>query len=177
MKMKCYLMSLAVTVAAGGSTTAFAQWGTANSPSAAQASALCTAFPAISTTTTAGAGVTNGQFGAPAVGEIYTLNVTGPGTGAFRLVGDPGGTVTYAGPANVPASISYTVVSATPPAGAAGMGFYFDSGSGTVTITATCAVAPPASIPASNAFGKLLLGMLLALGGGLWIATVRSRSS
>lgn len=174
MKMKLIATSFAFAIAVTGSTAAVAQWGSAANPAAPQASALCAAFPAISRTITAGAGATNGQFGTPAVGETYTLSVSGPGTGVFRLVGDPAGAVTYAGPANVPASISYTVTNATPPVGAVGMGYYFDSGSGSVTITATCALAP---VPTTNTLGGALLGMLLVLCGGAWFVAVRMRSS
>ncbi|MDN5924867.1 MAG: hypothetical protein L0H70_07700 [Xanthomonadales bacterium] len=167
-------------VAVTGPGVVFAQWAGPNPSTPRQASPLavstfCSAFPGtISTTTTAAAGVTNGEVGTPAVGETYTISIAGPGSGTFRMVGDAGGLVTYAGPASVPASLNYTVTSATLPAGAQGVGYYFDSGTGTVTITATCsaaaAVATP--VPATEPFALWLLALLLLIG-GTWLTRAR----
>lgn len=101
------------------------------------AGGTCQSFSQISGTVTAAAGLTNGIVGPVQVGETYVVSVAGPGTGTFRIVGDPAGMVTYAGPANVPASLSYTVATATPPVGAVGVGYFFTAGAGTVTITAS----------------------------------------
>ena len=133
---------------------------------------VCSQFPALSATVTAAAGLTNGIIGVPGAGEVYTISVAGPGTGTFRIVGDPAGAVTYAGPANVPATLSYAVPSSTPPAGAVGVGYFFTAGAGTVTITASCT---PGAIPSMGAWGRNLLGVLVLLGGLAGVAFMRRR--
>lgn len=167
-----------MAVALFASSTALAQsnWQQAPARPAAPAavSAVCTAFAGLSTTSAVAAGATNGMFGTPQVGETYVLSVSGPGSGSFRIVGDPAGAVTYAGPGTVPGVLSYSVTSSTPPAGAAGVGYYFDSGAGTVTITASCGPTPVAT-PAINRWGIAALGLLLALV-GLWFSTVKRRN-
>lgn len=137
------------------------------------AGGTCQAFSQISGTVTAAAGLTNGIVGPVQAGETYVVSVAGPGTGTFRIVGDPAGMVTYAGPANVPASLSYTVATATPPMGAVGVGYFFTAGAGTVTITASCSRG---GIPSLDARGRALLGLLLALGGVAGVAYMRRRT-
>ena len=156
------LASSAVTAQSSG-------WTTRGIP----AGGTCQNFSQISTTVTAAAGVTNGIVGPVQVGETYVVSVAGPGTGTFRIVGDPAGMVTYAGPANVPASLSYTVATATPPMGAVGVGYFFTAGAGTVTITASCSRG---GIPSLDARGRALLGLLLALGGVAGVAYMRRRT-
>lgn len=134
---------------------------------------VCTSFPLISGTIVAAAGATAGIVGLPGVGEIYQISVTGPGTGTFRIVGDAAGAVTYAGPANVPATLSYTVTSSTLPVGAIGVGYFFSAGAGNVTIAASCSRA---AVPGLGAWGSGLLGLLVALGGLAGVALVRRRA-
>jgi len=137
------------------------------------ASGPCQSFFQLSGTVTAAAGLTAGIIGPVQVGETYQLTVSGPGSGTFRIVGEPTGAVTYAGPANVPASLGYTVVNATPPAGAIGVGYLFNAGAGTVTISASCTRG---GIPSLDAWSRTLLGLLLALCGVLAIAFMRRRA-
>ncbi len=141
------------------------QWQLPNNAQAMTASDVCSNFSTISFTGTVGAGATNGYIGVPAVGETYTISISGPGTGTFRLVGDAGGTITYAGPTSVPGTLTYTFNSAPPPS-AEGVGFYFDSASGDVTLTASCAAALPAAmvVPSLSLWGMLAFGLLLVLG-------------
>lgn len=138
-----------------------AQWAAVAKPSTTAASAVCANFSSLSFTGTAAPGNTNGVPGTPAVGETYTISVAGPGTGSFRIVGDSTGTPSYAGPASVPATLSYTITPSTPLA--LGVGFYFDSGSGTVTVTASCAAVAATPTPALGTWGMLGLAALLAL--------------
>lgn len=138
---------------------AYANWNAAAKPSATAASTVCTNFSAISFTGAVAPGDTNGIPGTPQVGEIYTITVSGPGTGSFRLVGDSTGATTYAGPASVPATLSYTITGST--VLSEGVGFYFDAGSGNVTLTAACVAT--AATPALGAWGIVGLASLLAL--------------
>ena len=144
-------------------------WSTRGAP----AGGPCQNFSLLSGTVTAAAGLTSGIVGPVQVGETYQVSVAGPGTGTFRIVGDPAGAVTYAGPANVPASLSYTVNTATPPAGAVGVGYFFTAGAGTVTITASCARG---GIPTLDTWSRALLGLLVALGGVAGVAFMRRRA-
>lgn len=181
MSTRSIVLNTVALVATIVSTTAMADtgWQQPTRPASPALSSVCTSFATLSTTTTAGANLTNGNFGTPEPGETYLLSVSGPGTGSFRMVGDPGGTVTYAGPAAVPGTISYTVTNPTPPVGASGIGFYFDSGAGTVTITASCSAIPLAPTPTISVWGMAILALLLALGGiaGAQLFHFRSRQS
>ncbi|MBS0438248.1 MAG: hypothetical protein JSS33_02455 [Proteobacteria bacterium] len=138
---------------------AFANWNAAPKPSATTASTVCTNFSGISFTGAVAPGATNGMVGTPQVGEIYTITVSGPGTGSFRIVGDAAGALTYAGPASVPGALSYAITASTTLS--QGVGYYFDSGSGTVTLTAACVAT--AATPALGAWGIVGLASLLAL--------------
>lgn len=124
-----------------------------------QAISTCAQFAALSGTYPAAPGTTNGVFGTPQSGETYTIAVTGPGTGTFRIVGDPAGAITYAGPTTVPGTLSFQFVG-TPPPGAAGIGFFFDAGAGTVTVGASCGAF---SVPAGNGPGIAAMIALVAL--------------
>ena len=101
---------------------------------------------------------TEGALGTVAVGEVYTISVTGSGTGTFRMVADPSGTITLAGPASVPATLTYTVNTAAPQQ-SQGVGYYFDSLSGTVTVNASCkAAAVSTALPAPVVISKTISG-------------------
>lgn len=142
---------------------AFANWNAAPKPSSTAASNVCTNFSALSFTGTVAPGQTNGIPGTPSVGETYTITVSGPGSGSFRLVGDSSGAPSYAGPASIPGALSYTITGSTTLA--LGVGYYFDSGSGTVTLTATCAAVAATPTPTLGTWGVLSLAALIALFG------------
>ena len=164
---------LAGMLIASSAALASSQWKSGTRPAAPTASNVCNSFSGISRTFTAVAGATNGIPGTPLVGETYVVSVSGPGSGSFRIVGDSGGVITYAGPASVPASLSFTVT--VPPSPTAeGVGFYFDSGSGSVTLVASCTAAATAA-PAIGMWGMAALCALLALVGAGFVATKRIR--
>jgi hypothetical protein len=104
---------------------------------------MCADFHQISGSYSVVSGVTNGWVGTPTPGDVYRLEFTlGTGTNVtVRMVGNPAGTVTLAGPANVPVTFTYVVPKSGLPAGSVGIGFYFDSGNeGTVNVSASCAM-------------------------------------
>ncbi len=85
-------------------------------------------------------GQVKGSFG-PFVGGVFTFTFTevDPDVGAtVRLVADPAGATTLAGPTSVPGTLSFTMpadVGSQP----TGLGFYFDSGNeGSVNIAISC---------------------------------------
>lgn len=123
----------------------------------------CAQIASLSTTGLV-AGATNGVTGTPPAGLHITMAATlGTATaGTFRIVGNPGGTVTYAGPSPIPGTLSYTTTGTLPP-GAIGLGFLIDSATGgTVNITAQCdAVQVPTT--SQNAL-IALAALLLAIG-------------
>jgi hypothetical protein len=129
----------------------------------------CGSFATLSSTFQAAPGFTNGIFGVPLPGEVFRVNVVGPGTGTFRIVGDPAGALTLAGPATVPGTLVFTAPY-TPPPTLAGVGFFFDAGAGTVTLGASCS---PPQVPALNRWGLLALILALALG-GWWLRHARA---
>ncbi len=106
-----------------------------------------------------------GQNGTFAVGDRITLTATLPvGTtaGAFRIVGDPGGVVTLAGPANAPATLVYSVTGPLP-AGSVGIGVRIDAVTGqSVTIQGSC-VNVPATVPAWSLLSAVTTGGAVAL--------------
>ncbi len=178
--MKRYLLSTfftSVLVAGGALAASQPTTGWNNAASPAPNGSLprntCPGFSSLSSTFTATAGKTDGIVGLPQVNDTYTISVSGPGTGSFRIVGDGAGVVTYAGPTSVPGTLSYTVSNPVPPVGAAGVGFYFDSGSGTVTLTATCSTV--SQLPSINTWGMSLMALLLAVGGGVALTAVNKR--
>lgn len=163
-RIACAVAAIPALLAA----TAAAQttgWIRPSAPTAAGQSSVCASFHFISGTVDANSGPTNGMYGVPLVGEVYTVTVTGPGAGSFRIVGDSSGAVTYAGPAAAPGTLAFTVGSAPPPSGAFGVGYFFDSIVGTLTVTASC-IGPSAAAPAVGAPGKTTLILLLAIFGG-----------
>jgi len=115
----------------------------------------------------------NGTF---FVGDRITVTATLPsGTtaGAFRIVGDPSGVVTLAGPANAPATLVYNVTGPLP-AGSFGIGVRIDAVSGrAVTIQGSCVNIPP-NVPTWSFLGAATTGGFVALI-GLIAAFRRSR--
>lgn len=115
----------------------------------------------------------NGTF---TVGDRITVTATLPaGTtaAAFRIVGDPAGTVTLAGPANAPATLVYNVTGVLP-AGSFGIGVRIDAVTGqSVNIQGSCVNIPPV-VPAWSFLGAATTGGAVALI-GLMAAFRRSR--
>lgn len=159
MSMRRPVLSIVLSaLAALACASAFAQ-STSWTIRGGQGGSTCGQFASLSGTFAVNAGTTNGIFGTPQPGETYTIAVTGPGTGTFRIVGDPAGAITYAGPTTVPGTLNFQVTGALPP-GAAGIGFFFDAGAGTVTLGASCGAF---SVPAGNLPGLALMVGLTAL--------------
>jgi hypothetical protein len=79
-------------------------------------------------------------------GDVVIISVSlGSATsGTFRIVGDPAGSITLAGPQSIPGTLTYTVTGALP-AGSSGIGVNIDSANGTVNVTAAC--QGPDSVP------------------------------
>jgi len=120
------------------------------------------------------AGATNGVTGTPPPGQQVTMSATlGTATaGTFRIVGDPPGTVTYAGPTAIPGTLNYTTTATLPP-GAIGVGYLIDSATGgTVNLTASCA---PAQVPATSTSSLLAMAALLLLLGAARLYARRTR--
>lgn len=117
-----------------------------------------------------------GRSGTFTVGDRITVTATLPaGTtaAAFRIVGDPNGVVTLAGPANAPATLVYNVTGPLP-AGSVGIGVFIDAVTGqSVTIQGSC-VNIPSIIPAWSFLGAATTGGAVALI-GLMAAFRRSR--
>jgi LPXTG-motif cell wall-anchored protein len=82
--------------------------------------------------------------------------------GSFRIVGDPGGTITLAGPSAIPGTLRWN---GTPlPPGSLGIGYFIDTATGgTVNLTASCTLQ---SIPSLSENMLMLLGGMLLLAGG-----------
>ncbi len=170
--MRRYLVSslLAGSLAVGGAFAASqpaAGWNNSATPAPNGGSVnACAAFSSLSATFTAAPGATNGVGGIVHAGESYTINVSGPGTGSFRLVGSSSGVPSYAGPASVPGALTFTIPSQL--SNSSGIGYYFDSGSGVVTLTASCNVTN--QIPSTNVWGASLMALLLVIGGAATFA-------
>ena len=110
-----------------------------------------------------GVGGTNGQFGSFSHGDVITVTVglAGASSASFRIVGDPSGLVTLAGPSTVPGTLTYTVTGSLP-SGSGGIGYYIDSVNGqAVTVGGSCRDAPR-TVPAWTA--GVGLGVSMALG-------------
>lgn len=136
-------------------------------------SAACLQIPQISGTAS-GAGATSGIPGVFSPGERVTISATlGTATAAtYRIVGEPAGAVTLAGPANVPGSLSYTVTGPLPPP-SIGIGWFLDTTNGTVNITATCALAPVEPVPTLSTYGLVATMLLLVAFAGWRTRRVR----
>lgn len=105
---------------------------------------------------------TNGNFGTLNAGAVVTMTTTlgTATTGTFRIVGDPGGVVTLAGPATIPSTLTY-VGTGTLPAGSVGVGYYIDTSNGTVNITASCAYSSE-PVPTLSTYALFATMLLLA---------------
>ncbi|HET9049903.1 MAG TPA: hypothetical protein VFN29_13195 [Chiayiivirga sp.] len=176
MKITSIYLACTIALAAGAAPSFAANWNAPARPAAPNASDACAGFDLISGDYPAAAGLTNGMTGTPEAGETYSITVSGPGTGSFRLVGDSAGLITFAGPTNVPATLTYTIPSGPLPVGLQGVGFFFDSGAGDVTVSATCST-PAITVPASSFTTQWLLGAFLLVGGGFWLARMRGSAA
>lgn len=110
------------------------------------------------------AGETNGDFGGLGAGEVVTMTATlGTATsGAFRIVGDPTGTNTLAGPSGIPGTLTFTS-NGTLPGTSVGVGWFVDAANGgTVNIAVSCVAT---AIPTTSPSALLIMAACLALGG------------
>jgi hypothetical protein len=130
----------------------------------AQAPGFCAQIASLTASGLA-AGATNGIVGIPPAGQQVTMTATlgTASAGTFRIVGDPAGTVTFAGPTAIPGTLGYATTG-TLPAGAIGVGYFIDTAvGGTVNVTASCGAI---QVPTMSQWGLMLTSaILLALGG------------
>jgi hypothetical protein len=127
---------------------------------------VCSLMPGLSTGGLV-TGNTNGDFGTLAAGESVTMTATlGTATGGtFRIVGDPSGTNTLAGPSGIPGSLTFTS-NGTLPGTSVGVGYFIDSAvGGTVNISVTSVCGGSANIPTTSQSNLLVLAALLAICG------------
>lgn len=127
----------------------------------AQQGTACGQIASISGTA-GGAGDTDGIPGIFFPGDTVTITATlGTATAAtFRIVGNSTGIPGLAGPAAVPATLTYTVTGGLP-AGSIGIGYYIDTANGTVNITASC-VNVPIQVPTTSNWVLAAMALLLA---------------
>jgi hypothetical protein len=139
---------------------------------AQQAGTACQAIQSISGTAS-GTGATNGIPGIFLPGDTITISAAlGTATaGVFRITGNFTGVPTLAGPANAPATLTYSVVGPLPP-GSIGVGYFVDSANGTLIITASCTNVP-FQIPATSTWGLAALALLI---GGSTLLYLRRRN-
>jgi hypothetical protein len=119
--------------------------------------------------TAPGAGSTNGVVGVFAPGDTVTITATlGTATAAtFRIVGNSTGSPGLAGPAAVPATLTYTVTGPLP-AGSIGIGYFIDTADGSVVIAASC-VNVPIVIPTTSNGVLAAIALLLAASTALYL--------
>jgi hypothetical protein len=92
--------------------------------------------------------------------------------GTFRIVGDPAGAVTLAGPSSIPGTLRWNGVPLPP--GSVGIGYFIDAATGgTVNLTASCAVQQIPTL--SQNMLALLAGVLLLVGGAAIVARRHTR--
>ena len=168
------ITSTALLAAVTCSTALSASWVQPRAPLATGESSICAQFSILSGDYTAAAGSTNGYYGTAQPGEQFTMTFSGTGTGSFRIVGNPAGTITLSGPGPAPGTLTYTEGSSPAP-GAQGIGFYFDSGEGSLTLQASCRSPITHPAPALGARGLALLAGLLVLVGVSFARRVRRR--
>jgi hypothetical protein len=106
---------------------------------------------------------TSGSFGDVTAGDTFTFTATGGGTGTWRIVGDPGGSITYASGGVFPGTLTYQV---TADALDVGVGFYVDTYSGEgSTISGTCGDGPTVAVPSMSSWSLILMVFLLGMVG------------
>jgi hypothetical protein len=116
------------------------------------------------TRTLFGPGISGGSDG-PFEEAVYTFTLEAvSGSATFRIVGNPSGSITLAGPFTTPATVSITMgpVASQPP----GMGIYFDSISGgtvakeaVISVSVSCGYAgcdAQVNIPPQAVVGRML---------------------
>ena len=125
---------------------------------------VCSRLPGLGETGLV-AGNTSGEGGSFAAGESLTMTATlGTATGGtFRIVGDPGGVNTLAGPSSIPGTLTF-VSSGALPGSSIGVGYFIDNAfGGTVDITVR-SFCVPVPVPATSITTLPLLALLLGLG-------------
>jgi hypothetical protein len=139
----------------------------------AQAIDVCSQMANLSATGVS-AGGTNGNFGYIGQGETVTMTATRNTAtgGTFRIVGDPAGAVTLAGPSPIPGTLTYLGTGAVPPGGV-GVGYFIDTAvGGTVNIAVSCSLQP---VPTTSPQSLLVLAVLLLAAGGYAARRIGSR--
>ena len=110
-----------------------------------------------------GPGSTNGNFGDVLAGDTFTFTATGNGTGTWRIVGDPEGTITYASGGVFPRTLTYTFPADET---GVGIGFYVDTYTGDGdTISGVCGDGEATGVPTMTSWSQILMIALLGLFG------------
>ncbi len=138
-----------------------------NSPKAPGPPDVCLLLPALSAAGRV-TGNTNGDFGTLGAGQSVTMSATlGTATsGTFRIVGDPGGVNTLAGPSGIPGTLTFTS-NGKLPGTSVGVGYFIDAANGgtvNITVTSSCALSS-VPIPTTSPSALLVMAACLALGG------------
>lgn len=137
------------------------QSGQAKSNSKVQASSFCSSYNIAGQVT--GPDDTNGNFGNVMAGDTFTFTATGGGTGTWRIVGDPGGSITYASGGVFPGTLTYQF---TADELDIGIGFYVDSYSGEgSTIYSNCGDGSTVAVPSMSSWSLTLMVFLLSVVG------------
>lgn len=135
---------------------------------------VCLQLPALSANGL-DTGDTNGDFGRLAAGESVTMTATlgTAASGTFRIVGDPVGTNTLAGPSGIPGTLTFTSTG-TLPGTSVGVGWFIDAANGgTVNIAVSSSCIIP-TIPTTSTSTLLIMAVCLALGGLIVLSRRRS---
>jgi hypothetical protein len=135
---------------------------------------VCSQLPGLSATGLL-AGDTNGDFGTLAAGESVTMTATlgTAGSGSFRIVGDPGGVDTLAGPASIPGTLTF-VSNGALPGGSVGVGYFIDTAAGGTVDIAVKSSCVPAQVPATSVSTLALIAALITLGAGTVLVVRRN---
>lgn len=137
------------------------QSGQTPSKSKLMASDFCNSYSISGEVT--GPGDTSGNYGDVTAGDTFTFTATGGGTGTWRIVGDPGGSITYASGGVFPGTLTYQV---TADALDVGVGYYVDTYTGeSSTISSTCGDGPTVGVPSMSSWSLILMVFLLGVVG------------
>jgi hypothetical protein len=153
-----------------------AQAGNAWSPLAAPAAPVdvCRQLQSLSQTGLV-ASDTNGRIGTLAAGESVTMTAT-LGTasgGTFRIVGDPGGVNTLAGPSSIPGTLTFVSTGALP-GSSIGVGYFIDTATGgtvNINVRSSCTAV---QVPTTSSGALVLLVTLLSLSAAVALALRRA---
>lgn len=126
---------------------------------------VCARLPGLSASGL-GVGHTNGDVGTLGAGESVTMTASlgTAASGSFRIVGDPGGVNTLAGPSAIPGTLTFTS-NGTLPGTSIGVGYFIDAANGgtvNIAVTSSCVLQP---VPTTSTNTLLIIAACLALGG------------